>query len=64
MKPLAGHLKFLLYTWEWDLNLSEFSTFEFLKKIEIYIQPIGQISQFCCPDKLYFNQNGDVVRTL
>jgi len=64
MKPLAGHLKCLLYIWEWDLNLSDYSTFEFLQKIEMYFQPVDQISQFCCPDELYFNQNGDVVRML
>jgi len=64
MKPLAGHLKCLLCTWEWDLNLLELSTLELLKKTEMTFQPVGQIRQFCCPDELYFNQNGDVVRTL
>jgi hypothetical protein len=64
MKPLLGHLKCLLYTWEWDLNLLEFSTFEFLQKIEMTFQPVGQMRQFCCPDEFYFNQNGGVVRIL
>jgi len=46
MKPLAGHLKCLLYIWEWDVNLLEFSTFEFLQKIEITFQPEGQFRHF------------------
>jgi hypothetical protein len=46
MKPLAGHLKCLLHIWEWDLNLLEFSTFEFLQKIEMEFQPVGQFRQF------------------